>query len=311
MKLRQLAAQVFQMIRRKAIRLIREPSFTTSPKNLRSYKKAASNLEELSLGKFFEVTEQEWFDIYRAHAERSRDDLIPFPEEEIQVLTNNQKGLVTAKGAIDIWSTIKQSCSKVNPLERNWNVLDFGCGWGRITRLLPYYFDMANIYGVDVDDRLISSANMLLPSLHHSLVENMKPISFDDGKFDLIFANSVFSHLSEKSARYTLKEISSKVKSGGILIISILEQPEMERFYANDLQKKWITKILGAEEDAALELSQKGFIWGDTHRWDDYGIAIMTPEWIKELFASCDLNLISVDAKQHAGGQPFKIGVKV
>ena len=258
-----------------------------------------------------EITEDEWFDIYLAHADRSRDDLIPFPDEEIQVLTNNQKGSTTAKGAIDIWSTIKQSCSKIRALERDWKVLDFGCGWGRITRLLPYYFDISNIYGVDVDDRLISSANTLLPNLHHSLIESMKPISFDNEKFDLIFANSVFSHLSEKSARYTLKEISRKVKSGGIVITSVLERSEMEKFYANEMQKEWITNILGEREKASLELFETGFMWGSTHRWDNYGIAIMTPEWIEELFASCDLKLTSVDAKQHAGGQPFKIGIKV
>ena len=258
-----------------------------------------------------EITEEEWFEIYLAHADRSRNDLIPFPEEEIQVLTNNQKGLTTARGAIEIWSTIKQTCSKIRTLERDWEVLDFGCGWGRITRLLPYYFDTSNIHGVDVDDRLISSANILLPNLHHSLIESMKPIFFDDGKFDLIFANSVFSHLSEKSARYTLKEISTKVKSGGIVITSVLEQSEMEKFYANDAQREWITNILGDKEDASLKLSEKGFIWGDTNRWDNYGIAIMTPEWIEELFTSCNLKLTSVDAKQHAGGQPFKIGIKV
>ena len=162
-----------------------------------------------------------------------------------------------------------------------------------------------------MDDRLISSANILLPNLHHSLIESMKPIFFDDGKFDLIFANSVFSHLSEKSARYTLKEISTKVKSGGIVITSVLEQSEMEKFYANDAQREWITNILGDKEDASLKLSEKGFIWGDTNRWDNYGIAIMTPEWIEELFTSCNLKLTSVDAKQHAGGQPFKIGIKV
>lgn len=264
----------------------------------------AVNLNQL------EITEEEWFDIYLAHADRSRDDLIPFPDEDIQVLTNNQKGLTTARGAIDIWSAIKHSCSKIQTLERDWKVLDFGCGWGRITRLLPYYFDTSNIFGVDVDDRLITSANILLPNLHHSLIESMKPMSFDNKQFDLIFANSVFSHLSEKSARYTLGEISTKVKSGGIVITSVLERSEMEKFYASDTQKEWITNILGHKEDASLELSEKGFIWGDTHRWDNYGIAIMTPEWIEELFASCDLKLTRVDAKQHAGGQPFKIGIK-
>ena len=66
-----------------------------------------------------EITEEEWFDIYLAHADRSRNDLIPFPEEEIQVLTNNQKGLTTARGAIEIWSTIKQTCSKIRTLERD------------------------------------------------------------------------------------------------------------------------------------------------------------------------------------------------
>lgn len=262
------------------------------------------DIEKLNLG------EREWHNLYMSHAVNERNDLIPFPKEEIQIITNGQKGEVTAKGAISIWKTIYGNVSKIVEINKDWKVLDYGCGWGRVTRILPFYFKSENIYGVDVDERLIESANELLPFLNHQRIKSMRPLPFEDGQFDFIFANSVFTHLSKVSALFTLRELSRILKKNGLIVISVLEEAEMREFFATPKQREWITKILGDESLASAELNEKGFIWGDTNRWDNYGIAIMKNDWIRKEFDDVGINFVLSAMEEHAGSQNYKFGLK-
>jgi SAM-dependent methyltransferase len=156
----------------------------------------------------------DWEQVYLAHASGKRSDLIPFPDENIQRLTNSAAGEDSARDGIQILRQLLLMAQEIRPLPRTSRVLDYGCGWGRLTRLLPYCIDIENIVGIDVDERLISSANELLPFLDHRLIESMTPLPFDDHSFDLVFANSVFSHLSLPSHRYAMGEIARVLKLG-------------------------------------------------------------------------------------------------
>lgn len=257
------------------------------------------------------MTEADWFACYCDHAERKRDDIVPFPADEVQVLTNGQKGLTTAKGAVQIWENLKESIEAHRALSPDLKVLDYGCGWGRITRILLREFEDDNIYGVDVDPGLIKSAQACVPSCHFSVIESMKPLPFEAESFDIIFANSVFSHLSERSAVATLAELQRVTKPGGLVITSVLERPEMEKFYSRtEKQKEWITGILGPLDKASATLDAKGFVWGDTGRWKDYGIAIMTNEWVRDLFAKEGLDLLASTRTTNPGSQNYKVGLK-
>ena len=257
------------------------------------------------------LTEQEWFDLYIDHALGKRSDVIPFPGENLQCLTNSKKGLDTAKGAIEIWRTIKEGAESVKPIDREWKVLDYGCGWGRMTRLLPFYFEPKNIFGVDVVEEFVQSANQLMPSIVHKTIKSMQPIPFQAESFDLIFANSVFSHLSEKSARYTVEELVRILKPGGVIVLSVLEQPELEKFYKTEEQKKWITGILGNLDDAVERLNTgSGFIWGDTKRWDNYGITVMRSEWMENLYHENGLLYKGSFRSALPGSQNYKVGLK-
>lgn len=260
--------------------------------------------------KLEKLSSADWQELYLQHARGERHDVVPFPSDDIQVITNNQKAEVTGKGAISIYGCIMACANDALSLNDNTRVLDYGCGWGRMTRLMCNDFALENIVGVDVDQRLISSANELLPEMDHQLIKSMKPLPFDDGSFDIVFANSVFSHLSEKSCVYTLSELARILAKGGVLIISVLEENEMNKFYSNDAQTKWITDILGKQEKALETLHKNGFVWGDTGRWHQYGIAIMNNNWISDRFADNGLTYQGTKTGKHMGTHNYKYGVK-
>ncbi len=262
----------------------------------------------------FSLTEAQWKELYLEHARGNRTDIVPFPTEDIQVITNGQRGEITAKGAISILDCVMSCISEVYAPSiefKDMHILDYGCGWGRITRLLPFYFNTEKITGADVDDRLINSANELLPFIEHYKIESMEVLPFKDACFDVVFANSVFSHLSKKSALFTLNELSRILKKQGVLIISVLEQTDMNKFYTNEKQRDWITKILGQQEEATSILKKDGFVWGDTRRWHEYGVAIVSDHWVVNNFEEIGIEYRGTKRGTHRGSQNYKFGVKL
>lgn len=105
----------------------------------------------------------------------------------------------------------------------NGNVLDFGCGWGRLTRLLYKYFPVENIFCVDAWDRSIDLCRY--HRVHGQLaVSDYLPRSLPtprDLKFDLIIAFSVFTHLSEKTASICSRALRDCLSDTGMIALTI------------------------------------------------------------------------------------------
>ncbi|MGB7587297.1 MAG: class I SAM-dependent methyltransferase, partial [Solirubrobacterales bacterium] len=101
-------------------------------------------------------------------------------------------------------------------------ILDFGCGWGRLIRLLYYFSDPALIYGCDPWDEAVQicRTDRVLGNL---AVSDYLPRSlpFDRQQFDLVYAFSVFTHLSERAATAALKLLGEALSSNGVLAITI------------------------------------------------------------------------------------------
>jgi len=249
----------------------------------------------------------DFFESYIDSAKNFNDGIFNFPEEDIQVITNGLKGEATAKNAVSIYRELLGALRSAKWLLPSSKILDYGCGWGRLTRLMAHSFEDANIFGVDVDDRLIASARVNLPHMNFSQIESMGELPFKDSFFDLAFANSVFSHLSEISASYTLNELIRVISPLGIIVISVLEQPELEKFYSNPKQTDWITKIMGDLGVARSTLLKNGFVWGDTHRWDNYGIAVMNDQWLTSKLSAMNAELLGSFRTNENGSQNYKI----
>jgi hypothetical protein len=108
------------------------------------------------------------------------------------------------------------------------NILDWGCGCGRIAR----YF-IANpensVIGVDVDEDNVKWCKENLPFGEYHTIGLHPPTVLPDGSFDLVIGISVFSHLRKDEQFHWLEELHRLTSSGSLLLISILGEHAISR----------------------------------------------------------------------------------
>jgi SAM-dependent methyltransferase len=100
-------------------------------------------------------------------------------------------------------------------------VLDFGCGWGRLTRMLARDVAPGALFACDPAQQILDTcrADGVPARLARSdFVPDRLPF---DGPFDLAFAFSVFTHLSEPAHRRCLDALHGALAPGGILAVTV------------------------------------------------------------------------------------------
>src|SRR6266850_951076 len=93
--------------------------------------------------------------------------------------------------------------SHVGQLKECRRLLDFGCGWGRIIRFFLKDVEPSALYGVDPVEDMVSLCRTDNRWCAFEVSPRRPPSRFPDGHFDLIYAYSVFSHLSEEVDPHT------------------------------------------------------------------------------------------------------------
>ena len=133
---------------------------------------------------------------------------------------SKQQTFVQALAYLDLCK--RRAIEQSRPFNRdNANmVLDFGCGWGRITQLLALYFKPEHIVGCDVLEQAIAEVvrNGVQATFHQ--VEPWPPSGFKDDSMDFIFSYSVFSHLSEDNSYSWIREFYRILRPGGIAFLT-------------------------------------------------------------------------------------------
>lgn len=104
----------------------------------------------------------------------------------------------------------------------NANILDFGCGWGRLMRLMYRYTPPSRLYGVDPWEDSLAQCRVCGVLGNLALSDNIpRQLPFGDQKFDLIYAYSVFTHLSPKTAQIAQASLHQRLAQNGLLVITI------------------------------------------------------------------------------------------
>ncbi len=115
---------------------------------------------------------------------------------------------------MDVLSALAKAGVRLTPGSR---LLDFGFGWGRISRVFMHDVRLEDIDGVDVDPEFASLTRDLFGSERFRACSPFPPTNYADGSFDLIYAYSVFSHLSEAAARAWMAEFERLLAPGGVV----------------------------------------------------------------------------------------------
>jgi SAM-dependent methyltransferase len=227
------------------------------------------------------MTSAQWNNLWlrAAGGELVEVNLPPFPPEDVQKITNNVSGLETMRGAAEFYRVADEEMTKRHARDLgDLKLLDFGAGWGRITRLLLRSIAPGNLYGIDVDERLVAAGRDLLPGVSFERLVSGGPLPYADGQFDVVVANSVFSHLSLDFHLFYIKEIARVMRSGGLLLATTLSQRHLEAAIGDGRTRAWLSGILDLDA-ARKELSNGKLIHGDTRRWPGYGMTYIPDGW--------------------------------
>jgi len=131
------------------------------------------------------------------------------------------------------------------PLDRVGSVLDFGCGCGRVTR---YWHDFdGSVAGSDVNEGAVEWCRRNLPFARFEVNELAPPLAFEAASFDLVYALSVFTHLTAELQLAWRDELRRALRPGGFLLLTThgrsylprLAGAERERFERGELVVRW------------------------------------------------------------------------
>lgn len=221
--------------------------------------------------------------VFSSADESRRDPRVPrLPPAHIQKVTNNCHGLKTLESAAKLYAfTVREVRSHLASTD-GLRLLDFGCGWGRFARFFPQLAREADIFGVDVDRRLIEACREYLPEMNFSVIRPRRALPFADGSFDVVFSNSVFSHLNERAHRFYVAELARCMKPGGLFIATTLGPQRLRRMYRSG--KGWLgtmaRKLKFPEQRLqAGELIFQSVSWLPLLRPADYGLAFIPDGW--------------------------------
>lgn len=149
--------------------------------------------------------------------ERLRSIMPGFPPPEVQVQFAGASGDDTMRDAFNIYRLVRNLASQhlSRPMQ---SVMEFGSGWGRIIRCFSRDVGPDDLQGIDCMPAAIDICKTTNPYAQFQLVDPFPPTTLANDAFDVVYAYSVFSHLSEEAHLRWLAEFKRLLKPGGLLI---------------------------------------------------------------------------------------------
>jgi SAM-dependent methyltransferase len=213
------------------------------------------------------------------------------PSEEDQALWTGSIGFNTMHQAARF---IDDVFVKYGNAAKAPKVLDYGCGWGRMLRLLYNRVPLSSIHGVDPWPP--SFDRMRACKVHGAVaqVEYLpQGLPFAD-KFDLIYSYSIFTHIGPKSQNAILNVLRKHIRRDGLLALTV----RPATFWQNE---PW--PDLSTREKLIEEHFTKGIAFAP-HDGPllDYGATSITVEYIMKEWREW-----RVDGTQWRAADPYQL----
>jgi 2-polyprenyl-3-methyl-5-hydroxy-6-metoxy-1,4-benzoquinol methylase len=280
---------------------------------------------ERFLSSFGALPDEQWLAaLLRSTEERIVDGVMfpSFPDAALQFRFVGASGEEALRKAFVFYTEIKRYATMLRiPIDRNTRVLDFGCGWGRFYRFFLKDVAVANLLGVDVDQECIDLCRSTIPMGRFEKCDVRPSLaSAAKASFDLIYAYSVLSHLSEETALAWTKEFARVLRPCGMLIVTTLKQAHID---------VWDRKMQsgGVHWQAALETAgfsgpkfrsdfeagkflYCGIGGGGVRTADYYGEAIIPPGYVLRSWAP-EFQLHDYVSHDKRGSQAVIVAVRV
>jgi SAM-dependent methyltransferase len=237
-----------------------------------------------------------------------RSYLPGLPDPALQQMWNGTSGTALAAQSVCFYRKLKEMQDRHGRrgIDRA-RVLDFGCGWGRLTRMLARDVEPGRLFGCDPVEEILEVCreNRVPAKLARS---EFLPESLPFGKkFDLVFSFSVFTHISEAAHLASLNAIHAGLKEDGLLVVTVRPPAYLD---FNPLMAP-AAEALGPDRDRALQQPRCIFVPHQTEGHPQfeggrmsYGETVITLPYVREkwapMFELLDVSVLTGDMYQVA-----------
>ncbi|HET9103431.1 MAG TPA: class I SAM-dependent methyltransferase [Solirubrobacteraceae bacterium] len=195
-------------------------------------------------------------------------------------------------------------------------ILDFGCGAGRVLPHVAALAGHARVSGCDVDAAAIAWAAEHRPGADWAVSSFEPPLPYPEGRFDLVYAISVFSHLGRGLQDRWLAEIRRVLAPGGTALLSVHGPSAFDAFRAGDARTSWCRPELFRREP--LRSGDFVFVPYQRSPWTngdlpgvgrEYGLAFHGHDFIRQTW-SAQLEVTAIAPRAVTGWQDLVVAVR-
>jgi SAM-dependent methyltransferase len=201
------------------------------------------------------------------HRDMSASAGVPFPPFELanRVLSLGGRGDPFAAYE-QLGAETRSALEELLPADWSFagkRVLDFGCGAGRTLRHFLPEAKKGEFWGADIDEASTEwMRGALCPPLRVRRSPVVPPLGLDYGSFDLVWAISVFTHLTDASIPWLL-ELHRLLKPDGLLIATYLG--------------RWSSELLAGEPWDEDRVGMN--VLRHNQDWDSGGPVVLMSDW--------------------------------
>ncbi len=165
---------------------------------------------------------------------------------------------------------------KAQPPKR---VLDFPCGFGRVTRWMEIMYPNAKIFASDLMEMAVDFCGTTFRCETFETSKTIKETVLP-GNLDIIWVGSLFTHLAGTKVRDYLKLMSKSLNDQGVIVFTA-----HGAFVRNRMVTRKKTYRLGEKRLVRIvdNYDNNGFGFAPYDGFEDYGISLMRYEWLYNL----------------------------
>lgn len=151
------------------------------------------------------------------------------PEPGLQWMWNGAVGLELLGQSKDFYRLVGELNERHGRASlQQARILDFGCGWGRLTRFFARDAMPDRLFGCDPTPEILDVCKETgVPGNLQQTDFVPDRLPFND--LDLIFSFSVFTHISEPAHRACLEAIHESLSPGGLAVITVRPPAYLDR----------------------------------------------------------------------------------
>jgi SAM-dependent methyltransferase len=199
------------------------------------------------------------------------------------------------RGAIEFVDILERSCVEAGRDPNSVvDLLEVGCGYGRIVRELRKRMPLVRVH---VSDVIESAAQFTAAEFGAHYMKPLEEAGAEfDGRFDLVYLLSVYSHLRRDMVAANLRRVTAVLKPGGVAVITLQGQGSaetVERYKLYWLDKNRLLQALARDgvyyEKYPYYYAEYGLTWFTRAAFDQL-VLETTPELTAVAFHPMDVD---------------------